>query len=683
MTRLPVPGAQPAAAPTSGKPARSEPISTIVGGRSTPILILTISALVVAAVLALVMPSRTVVPGLPDPGVVTTVGLPVARVLFHLSAALAVGWLFAAAFWVGSKRDGTVDISGFRALRGASTAAWCWLGSCGLVLLFTVSDTRGRPVWQTWKADSVLGAVQALEPASAPLWAALAAVIVAVCARLLLKPGGAVLLIAVCLAGLAPMAVAGHASQPIDHDIASNAMIAHYAAMDIWVGGLVAVLVLLRHRVAYPDIVVRRYSSVALWCFVLIAASGYGNAVTRMTEFGQLFSTSYGHLLMAKIVATCLIGVIGYLHRRRTIPAIAAGAPGALWRLGLGEVAVMGATMGIAVALGRTAPPPPSGTVPSDVALIVGFDLDGPLTLDRVFTAWRFDTLLGTASLVAIALYLLGVQRLHAAGTAWKRSRTIAWVCGCATIIFATSTGIGRYAQAQFSIHMVSHMILGMLAPVLLVLGAPITMLLRNLPSAGRGRPSGLRELVVRLVHSPISRFVTNPFFVLFLFVGSFYAVYFTGLFDWFATDHLGHLVMNLHFLLVGYLYYWVIIGNDPAPRQLSYLVKLGVLFAAMPFHAFFGVTLMNGKAIRGENYYRSLDLPWVHDLLADQHIGGGIAWGGGEFPLLIVVIALMTQWANNDERRSRHADARQRNREDAELAEYNKMLAELNRTDP
>ena len=146
------------------------------------------------------------------------------------------------------------------------------------------------------------------------------------------------------------------------------------------------------------------------------------------------------------------------------------------------------------------------------------------------------------------------------------------------------------------------------------------------------------------------------------LFVRSLYAVYFTPLFDTLVRYHWGHEFMAVHFLITGYLFYWGIIGVDPGPRRLPFIGRLALLFAIMPFHAFFGVAMMTMTSVVGGNFYRELALPWVANLNDDQHLGGAIAWGASEVPLIMVVVALVTQWACLDRRTStrsdRHADA-------------------------
>jgi len=230
----------------------------------------------------------------------------------------------------------------------------------------------------------------------------------------------------------------------------------------------------------------------------------------------------------------------------------------------------------------------------------------------------------------------------------------------------------------------VAHMGLSMLVPILLVLGAPVSLALRALPAAGRSSaqqdPPGMREWLLAALHSRLSRLLTNPVVATVLFVAGFYGLYFSSLFDTTVSSHAGHVAMNVHFLLSGYLFYWVVIGVDPMPRPIPPLAKVGVVFASLPLHAFFGVVLMGTRKVLGADYYRSLGLSWHTDLLGDQRLGGGIAWAAGEVPLVIVMIALLVQWARSDERTARRLDRAAERDADADLNAYNAMLAELAR---
>jgi putative copper resistance protein D len=179
-----------------------------------------------------------------------------------------------------------------------------------------------------------------------------------------------------------------------------------------------------------------------------------------------------------------------------------------------------------------------------------------------------------------------------------------------------------------------------------------------------------------------VSKFLTNPLVATVLFVAGFYGLYFGGIFDAAAGSHAAHLAMNLHFLLTGYLFYWVVIGVDPTPRPIPPLAKLGVVFASLPLHAFFGVLLMGSDTVLAGSFYQSLKLYWHTDLIGDQRLGGGIAWAAGEVPLVLVMIALLIQWTRSDRRDAKRLDRAADRDDDADLAAYNAMLAEMARRD-
>jgi putative copper resistance protein D len=632
----------------------------------------------VAAALAAVVPARVSIAGLPTAGEFTELALPAVKAIVDFAAALTVGWLLGAAWLTPAQRNGFLDVGGYRAIRAASLSATVWaVGSFALIPLI-LSDTLGRPVDQAVSADWVISGISALNSVRAALIAGIAALLIAILARAVLHPGWAAVLLVLALVALVPQADSGHSASSGDHDVAVDSMIYHLVGISIWVGGLVAFLGLARQRVDHLDVVARRYSSIALVAFITVAASGLGNAWLRISYLSDLWTTPYGRLVLLKASLLTVLGVIGYLHRRRTLPAIAGGERRPLIRLAAVEVSIMAATIGVASALARTATPPPTGVAPGNLELALGFTLDGPPTVITVLTDWRFDWLLGTASIVAAGLYLVGVRRLRRNGVHWPPGRTTAWLVGCAMLLIATSSGLARYGAAEFSMHMIEHMVLGMVAPILLVLGGPVTLALRALPAAGRGQLPGLREDIVSVMHSRFVGFITHPIVVFVLFVVSFYLLYFTPMFEIMITSHIGHVLMSTHFLVVGYLYYWVIIGIDPAPRQLSPFVKLAMLLGALPFHAFFGLALMNSHTAMAADYYTGLGLPWVTDLVAEQRLGGAIAWGATEIPIIIVMIALLSQWARSDEKEARRSDRKGDRGADEELDAYNRMLAQL-----
>ncbi len=342
-----------------------------------------------------------------------------------------------------------------------------------------------------------------VDTAGAWRWTAFLAAVVTLASIPVLRWSSTPLLLAGSLMTLVPLGLTGHSSAGGSHDLATNSLLIHLAAAALWAGGLLALLVHALRGGEHADLAARRFSAVALWCFLAMALSGVINALVRIRP-GDLFDGGYGWLIMAKIVALCTLGVIGWRQRRSGVAALQADpdARGALIRLALIEAAVFGLTFGIAVGLGRTPPPPPPIFNPSIPAIEIGYDFAGPPTVARILFDWRFDLVFGTAAIVLALLYLAGVIRLRRRGDAWPTGRIVAWLLGCLVLLFATSSGIGRYMPAMFSMHMAAHMLLSMLMPILLVLGAPVTLALRALPTAGKGDPPGPREWLLAALHS-------------------------------------------------------------------------------------------------------------------------------------------------------------------------------------
>lgn len=634
-----------------------------------------------AGIGAFSLASALTVTGLPDPGQVTTLGLPFVRAAGEIAAVLAVGSFLFAAFLVPPQRSGVLDADGYRALRLGTVASGVWAVCAALLVPLTISDVSGHPVADI-PAARMWSLAGLITNASAWRWTAILAAVITVASLSVLRWSWTPVLVAASVTTLIPLGLTGHSSAGGSHDLATNGLLIHLIAASLWAGGLLALLAHALRGGGHLGLAARRFSMIALWCWVAMALSGLVNALVRV-EPSDLLSTDYGRLVTAKFVALCLLGGLGWRQRRVSVAALQgdptpARARGALMRLTLIEAAVFGLTFGIAVGLGRTPPPPPPARLPSIPEAEIGYDFDGPPTVARILFDWRFDLIFGSAAVIFAALYVAALVRLRRRGDKWPPGRTVSWLLGCLVLLFATSSGVGRYMPAMFSMHMVVHMCLSMLIPILLVLGAPVTLALRALPAAGRDDPPGMREWLLAALHSRFSRFLTNPVVATVLFVAGFYGLYLSNLFDITASSHAGHLAMNLHFLLSGYLFYWVVIGVDPMPRPIPPLAKVAVVFASLPLHAFFGVVLMGTKKVLGADYYHSLGLSWHTDLLGDQRLGGGIAWAAGEFPLVIVMLALLIQWARSDRRTATRLDRAADRDDDAELVAYNAMLAQL-----
>ncbi|MFF6978421.1 cytochrome c oxidase assembly protein [Streptomyces sp. NPDC008343] len=299
-----------------------------------------------------------------------------------------------------------------------------------------------------------------------------------------------------------------------------------------------------------------------------------------------------------------------------------------------------------------------------------------PFTLGRGL-AWSADPYFLVACLVGLALYAWGVVRLARRGDKWPVGRTVSYVAGVLSVMLVMCTGLNDYGMVMFSVHMVQHMVISMLSPILLLLGAPMTLALRAMPPAGRGC-KGPRELLLALLHSRYMRIITHPAFTIPLFIASLYALYFTPLFDFLMGSKTGHIAMMVHFLAVGVVFFWPIIGVDPGPQRPGYLMRMLELFAGMPFHAFFGIALMMASEPMVETFKNppaSLGI----DALSDQNAAGGIAWAFSEIPSVLVLIALLFQWYGSEQRQAKRKDRAADRDGDKELEAYNAYLASLN----
>ncbi len=605
---------------------------------------------------------RFVATGTASPGTATNLATFVGFFLITLAAMVTLGALAHIVTTATPDDEGRIDPATFRVHLLIERLAPVWALGAAVMAILTGASAAGAPVTRLVTSAAVLDAIVASEQARGWCAATLFAVIVAVGVRFTVRwLGHAVLMLPAAL-GVLAVAVTGNPGQGPDHDVATSAVIVFAVAAAVLIGGKTAALISpppqdLRRRV----LLIHATAAAVTLVFGVVLAAVFVPATA-------LLSTLYGRVTLgtAALLTAILIADVAQARgwSRTWLPAAT-------------TVAAIGVVGGFC-ALAVDAPPRFLGHEFTVWDVFLGYELPGGPSVANLVTVWRFDPLLGTAAVVLAAAYLFGVRHLKRRDDTWPVGRTVAWVSGCAALLIATSSGVRAYGSAMFSVHMGEHMALNMFVPVLLVLGAPVTLALRVLPPAGAGGRPGPREWVVWFVHSPVTRFLSHPITAFSLFVGSLYAVYFTPLFDTLIRYHWGHEFMSVHFLLTGYLFYWAIIGVDPGPSRLPFLGRLGLLFAVMPFHAFFGIATMTMSTNLGDYFYRGLQLPWVPDLSDDQHLGGAIAWGSSELPVIIVVVALVAQWARQDrrdgERKDRHSDSGYDDDHDA----YNAMLAEL-----
>lgn len=631
-----------------------------------------------------------------DPGALVRWGLPVSTVLAEVSLSVTFGGLFAVSFWLppGRQRDRVLFVAGW------ASSAWAVATVVQLVLNYSYvsaiapsASNFGQGLWQF---------VQDVELGQISVWTIALAAVTSALALGVRGPVGALWTALLPFAALALQSTTGHAAGAVNHDLAVGAMLLHIGPAALWVGGLAALLVVVltrsdggtgagsggaRGRAAASDgrevaaTAVARFSPVAAWCFALVGISGVLSALVRVAHLDDLF-TRYGVLLQVKMLLLLVLGALGWAHRRWIVGRLTRDAEPVrrlFWQLLAVEVLVIGAVSGVAVGLGSTAPPVPD-EVPVDASpayQLTGYPLPPENTVDRYFTEWAFDPLFTVACLAGIGVYVAWVLRLRRRGDRWPVGRTISWVAGLLVMLWVTNGGPAVYGHVVFSGHMVQHMILAMVIPLLLVLAAPVTMLLRAVPTRKDGS-RGPREWVLALVHSRVGSFVARPVVAAVIFAGGMIAFYFTPVFEWALSNHAGHVWMTLHFTLAGYLFANALIGIDPGPQRPPYPQRLLLLFGTMVFHAFFGVVLTTGTSLLVADWFGNMGRPWGLSAIDDQQLGGAIAWGIGELPTLVLAVVVGVQWSRSDEREARRRDRKAERDDDAELRAYNAMLAEM-----
>lgn len=640
------------------------------------LLAATLAALLVGLAIGGAANERT----LADPGAVVRYGMPMARTLVNVAMAGLIGSVVMAVWVLASERKETrvaLDLA-------AGSAAVLTVASAA-ALIFTYVDVSGLP----FSGDASFGAglaqfVTEIELGQFWLLELLLAAATTVLAFAIRERRLTLLVLLAALTTTLPLAQQGHAAGASGHGQAVNALLVHLIGAAVWLGGLLTLVfvakVVDRTRLS---VLTARYSTLALFAFIGVTASGVVSAWLRLGSIDAIFGTDYGILVVLKTASLVVLGIFGAVQRTRLIPRIAKSEGGQrvfAWFV-LMELAVMGVASGVAGALGRTATPVAlepardQGGKISPAEWLTGDPLPPELTPTSYFTEWKFDLAWGLVCAFGIGLYLAGVIRLARRGDRWPIGRTISWILGLLFLFYTTNGALNAYEQYLFSVHMLAHMMLTMLIPLMLVLGAPITLALRATEKRDDGSWGG-REWIMWAVQTPYSKFITHPAVAAVVFAGSLWIFYFTPIARWAASEHLGHQWMIIHFLIAGYLFSLSMIGIDPVPYRFPYPLRLVTLFATMASHAFFGVTIMTGNGLMLADWYGAMGRTWGATPLEDQSTGGGIAWGIGELPTLALALIVAVQWSRSDTKEQKRKDRAADRSGEAELHAYNDMLA-------
>jgi cytochrome c oxidase assembly factor CtaG/putative copper export protein len=598
-----------------------------------------------------------------------------------LSSFITIGALLALAFLVLDK-DGKLSTSGSKIRSIISISAFAWFFSSVLNILFTLANILGESVTAVLDPAVLQSFVLQISLGQYLFFQTLIALFVAITSRALTSSGYTAILLLISLIAISAPVFQSHAASSGSHALAIGSLLIHVIALSFWVGGVIAIALLNQEdrKISLP-----RFSQIALWAAIAVVISGVINASARL-NFAAAWSSSYAYVVILKVLITFVLLYFGYKHRNYL-----AAKPSVNWRAMTRLISVEAAIMIFVTALGSwlssNQPPSRDSQEPFNAALaIAGMEMPGAPNFTRILFEYDPSIFMIGLLVLAVALYIKGVVILTRRGDKWPVGRTISFALGISAIDFATSGGLGVYAHFAFSWHMVAHMVLGMIAPIGIVLGAPITLALRTLPQSRDGQELGVRGLLIKALHSRYARVITNPVVALAIFDGSLFALYFTSLFGGMMQSHQGHLFMSIHFILTGILFFHVIVGVDPNPRKVPHIIRIVILFAAMSIHAFFSVALMSASTLIDGGYFESLQRPWSLDLLADQRTGGAIGWAMGEIPILIALVATFIQWMRDDSHEAKRIDRNTARMaalgQPDELAQYNLYLNNLNKKD-
>lgn len=553
-----------------------------------------------------------------DPGAVVRWGLPVAKLIVNLGAAVMVGSAVLAAYALkqGEKEfDTALDVSSIGAaaltISAGATGYLTFLSSFNpeVSLGPAFGQQFGRYLLETelgrvWLITTVMAAMFTVVSYAFRGW------------------GAALLLAFLSLASLVPMATQGHSGSLANHDAAVLSLVLHISSAAVWLGGLLALVALRVSARAYRmRVIVERYSTIALVAFVVVTVSGVARAMTSVSDWRDLLS-GYGAVLLLKVVALTLLAVVGVLHRRWFIRR-EVGERAPFWTFVVIEFAIMGIASGAAAALARTPAPADTSAPPLTTAaeILTEAPLPPELTPLRWLSGNDVNVMWALLAGFGVYFYLAGVDRLRQRGEKWSAPRTLAWVSGMVLLAWVNGGPVAAYSEYLHSVDAVGRMLLLIIVPFLLVLGAPYRLALKGITSRTDGS-RGIREWLQAGARSPIVRFCGHPVVAVCAFAIVLWGTSATGLLRDTLADPLLHELRVLALLVAGSLIAMAILRPMGAqPRRTQWAAMSG---AAVALVCVGGWVLLQGGLIAA-NWFGAMGRQWGMDPMADQQVAGTV----------------------------------------------------------
>ncbi|MDZ4045361.1 MAG: cytochrome c oxidase assembly protein [Rhodoglobus sp.] len=553
-----------------------------------------------------------------DPGAIVRWGLPAAKLFVNLAGASMLGPLVLAVFALPSAgKPFTV------ALDVASAGAATLTITSGVVAFLTFLSSFNPQVNLSAEFGAQLGRfLLDTELGRSWLITAILASVVTVLAFAVRSYGAVLITTVLAVISLIPMATQGHSGELANHDPAVMSLVLHVIAAAIWLGGLILLVVV--RPISSPhelDNMLRRYSTVALIAFIGVAVSGYARALTALGRWEGVASP-YGLILLTKIGALLVMGVLGATYRRRLLAKASEGR-GAFWMIVCVELGFMGIASGAAAALARTAAPADTIALPQNTAAEILTDAPVPieLTLQRWFTAWSPDLLWVLVAGFGIVFYLVGVRRAQRRGYPWPARRTISWIVGMGVLLWTTSGPLAAYDDALISMRFFSFALLSLAIPLLLVFAAPVTLATLVIHPRDDGS-RGPREWLLWAAHSPLARFTLRPVVAAALFATSLWVFHYSDLFRWSLYDQLGAEWMISQLLVTGCLFVRSLALNASTTPEGRW--RLPSLIALTGVATFFGIVTITRSDLIVAEWFGAMGRTWGPAPLQDQALAGG-----------------------------------------------------------
>ncbi|AUI49637.1 bifunctional copper resistance protein CopD/cytochrome c oxidase assembly protein [Arthrobacter crystallopoietes] len=586
-------------------------------------------------------------PGLLDKsGPLVLWGLPVAKLCFNAAAAGTIGALALGAYAIPSRGPAFA-----RVVRFAGRAAVLWVVSAAALCVLGFHAVANTAPFSAGSGALLVSFLVAPGPGRTAAASVLMAAVVVVLCFSIRSRREAFATALVAVAGLVPPVLSSHAAGGVDHADSTVSLALHVAAAAVWMGGLLTLFVLRR---TLTDVglgtVVRRYSTLALASFMVLAVSGLLSAWAAIGSLGQLASP-YGSIVLAKTAALVVLGAFGAVQRRAAIARLHRD-PGRGTRpfamLVVLELVVMAAASGLAAALGRTSPP--TGASSASSASV----LPGPGIREAV-TRWELDPLWTLLCGFAVVLYLAGVRRLRHSGERWPVRRTGLWLLGIAVLFTVTNGGLHVYQAELLSVHVLTQMLLTAVIPLLLVPAAPLTLAELTIRPETGGTPSAggfIRNIVRPLLNAAAAK----PVIPALVLAATLLAFYYSPLLEYSARTQPGYGLMTLVALSSGCLFTAVLTRPLGPSHPKDRAARFSVLAGTAVLYAVYGQALQAQAPVLGQPWETAAGNPWPASWAATPETGG-------QFLLILAAVSLaalavVVLFRSREERRSEPAQA-------------------------